>query len=133
MQRRILLLAGLVLGAASLGAQQPTATAKQAPKISKEETALRAQAKVSEDAAKAAALAAVPGATVKSSELEREKGKLIWSFDLAAPGKKGVEEVHVDAMTGKVIAREHEDAKAERAEAKAEKAEKKTNTSPKKP
>ena len=131
---------------ASAAAQQPAApksmakpeakqTAKpEAKSVAKEDqAALRNQAKVTEEAAKATALAAVPGASVKSSELENEKGKLIWSFDLTIPGKKGIEEVNVDAMTGKVIAKEHEDAKAEKAEAKAEKAEKKPNTSPKKP
>jgi len=104
-----------------------------APAAKEDEAALRKQAKITEAAAKATALAAVPGATVKSSELEKEKGKLIWSFDLTVAGKKGVEEVNVDAMTGKVIAKEHEDAKAEKAEAKAEKAEKKPSTLPKKP
>lgn len=141
----------LTLAVASTGSAQqsatlksaPTSEAKQASKpaakqvgkaaATEDEAALRKQAKITEDAAKATALAAVPGAKFKSSELEKEKGKLIWSFDLTIPGKKGIEEVNVDAMTGKVIAKEHESEKTEKAEAKAEKAEKKTNSSPKKP
>ncbi len=143
MQRRILFIIGpALLGALTLGAQQNTTPkpaakpqAKEAakPAAKEDEAALRKQAKVTEAAAKATALAAVPGATVKSGELEKEKGKLIWSFDLTVPGKKGIEEVNVDAMTGKVIAKEHEDAKAEKAEAKAEMAEKKANAPAKKP
>lgn len=37
--------------------------------------------------------------------------------DLAVPGGEGVEEVHVDAITGKVIAHEHEDEASEADEA----------------
>ena len=43
-------------------------------------------------------------------ELERETGKLVYSYDLKVAGKSGMEEVNVSAMTGKVLAREHESA-----------------------
>jgi len=33
---------------------------------------------------------------------------LIWSFDLTVAGKPGVEEVEVDALTGKIVGVEHE-------------------------
>lgn len=108
----------LLLVASVAAAQQAPASER---KLSKAEVALRAQAKVSEGAARATALAAVPGAVVKSSELEKEKGKLLWSFDLTVAGKKGVEEVQVDAITGRILSREHESDAKERAEAKAEK------------
>ncbi|MHB1310937.1 MAG: PepSY domain-containing protein [Gemmatimonadaceae bacterium] len=99
-----------------------TAGAQQAPvaKVSKEQAALRATAKVSEESARAIALKAVPGATVKEGELEKENGKLIWSFDLKVAGKKGVEEVQVDAITGKVVSREHESDAVEKKEARDE-------------
>ena len=71
---------------------------------------------ISEKAATRTALAAVPGGSVRSSELETEQGQLIYSFDLAVPRKSGIEEVHVSAITGRVIAIEHEGARAERAE-----------------
>jgi hypothetical protein len=58
----------------------------------------------------------VPTGTIKSVELEREHGALIYSHDLIVPGRKGVEEVNVDAMTGKVISQEHESLAAERKE-----------------
>jgi len=86
-----------------------SAGAQEAPKkLSKKEIALRATAKVTEDSARAIALKAVPGSKVKEGELEKEKGKLIWSFDLKVAGKKGVEEVQVDAITGKIVSKEHE-------------------------
>ena len=113
--KRVVITFALLLIAASAGAQQATTE-----KLSKKEAALRAEAKVSHDAALATALAAVPGATAKEGELEKEKGKLIWSFDLKVAGKKGVEEIWVDAVTGKVINREHESDAAEAKEAKGE-------------
>ncbi|MEP6989396.1 MAG: PepSY domain-containing protein [bacterium] len=85
---------------------------------------LKAQTKIKESAARITALAKVPGGRVKSSELEREKGKLIYSFDIATKGKSGIDEVQVDAITGDVVGGvEHESPKAERKEAAAEKKE----------
>ena len=85
---------------------------------------LKAQAKVSCATATKTALAKVLNAKVKSSELEVEKGKLVYSFDLAVKGKDGIDEVQVDALTGEVLSVEHEDAKAEAAEKAAERQEK---------
>lgn len=84
------------------------------------QAALRAQAKISEDSARAIALREVPTGKVRSAELEREHGRLIYSFDVGVAGKSGVEEVNVDARTGAVVAHEHESAAAERREARAE-------------
>jgi uncharacterized membrane protein YkoI len=67
-----------------------------------------AEAKVSQADAQATALAEVPNGTVKESELEKEHGKLIWSFDIATPGTQDISEVNVDAMTGKVVSKETE-------------------------
>jgi hypothetical protein len=65
---------------------------------------LMAEAKVSKETAQQTALAKVPGGTVKDGELEKEKGKLIWSFDITIPDSKDIKEVAVDAITGDVIA-----------------------------
>ena len=46
--------------------------------------------------------------TVKEAELEKEKGKLIWSFDITTPDSKDVTEVNVDAITGDVVSIEKE-------------------------
>jgi hypothetical protein len=83
-------------------------------------SALRKEAKITESEARKTALAQVPGGKVQSHELERENGKLIYSYDIKVAGKPGVEEVNVDAVTGQVVAHQHEDAKAEAKEKKSE-------------
>src|SRR6266850_6132949 len=84
----------------------------------KKELKLQAEAKVSKADAEKAALAKVPGGTIKEGELEKEKGKLIWSFDISQPGTTDIKEVHVDAITGEVIAMETESAAKEAKEKK---------------
>lgn len=86
---------------------------------------LRKEAKISAKTARATALKEVPNGKIHSTELERENGKLIYSFDIKVSGKSGIEEVTVDAITGAVVTHEHETPKAEKKEATAEKKEKK--------
>jgi hypothetical protein len=81
---------------------------------------LRAEAKVTETKATATALARVPQGNVKSVELEREKGMLVWSFDIAQARAKGVTEIQVDAITGKIVSLKKETAAQETKEATAE-------------
>ncbi len=88
-----MLAAGLLASGAS-----GCATEKQ------EQAELQAQAKISREAAQQTALAKVPGGTVKDGELEKEKGKLIWSFDITTSSSKDIAEVAVDAITGAVVA-----------------------------
>ena len=64
---------------------------------------LEAKAKISRADAEKTALAKVPGGKIKDGELEEEKGKLIWSFDIATEGTKDIKEVAVDAVTGEVV------------------------------
>ena len=73
---------------------------------------LMAEAKVSQEDAQKTALAKVPGGAVKESELEKEHGKLIWSFDIATPDSKDIMEVEVDAVTGAVLGVDKETAEA---------------------
>lgn len=96
-------LALLPLNSAVATAQQGTAVA-----VTEESPGLLKQARISADSARKVALARVPGSRVKAAEIEREKGRLIYSFDLVSDGKTGVDEVAVDAKTGAVIAVEHE-------------------------
>ena len=77
---------------------------------------LAKQAKISLEKARATALAKVPHGEVRSEELEKEHGKLIYSFDIAVPGKSGIQEVNVNAITGKVLGVHHESAKDEKKE-----------------
>ena len=69
---------------------------------------LQAQAKVSRADAEKTALAKAPNGTIKEGELEKEHGKLIWSFDIATPDSKDITEVAVNAMTGEVVSVEKE-------------------------
>ena len=82
---------------------------------------LMSQAKIAKVDAEKIALGQVPGGTIKEGELEQEKGKLIWSFDIATPGTKDITEVNVDALTGKVIAVEKETPAAQAKEKKKDK------------
>jgi uncharacterized membrane protein YkoI len=86
-------------------------TTKPTPKITKEE-------------ARATALKKVPNGKIKSEELENEKGKWIYSFDITEPNNTGVTEVNVDANTGKIVDVKHETPKQEAAEGKKEAKEK---------
>jgi len=83
--------------------------------------ALKAEAKVTVEAATQTALAKVPGGTIKSSELEH--GKLIWSFDISKPKTRNISEVQVDAKTGMVVSETTETPKQQQAEAVKEKGE----------
>ncbi|MDE2221012.1 MAG: PepSY domain-containing protein [Gammaproteobacteria bacterium] len=85
--------------------------------------ALKAEAKISLEAASQTALAKVPGGTIKSSELEREHGKLIWSFDISKATTRNITEVQVDAKTGKVVSETTETPRQQQAEARKEQGE----------
>lgn len=62
------------------------------------------------------ARAKVPGGQPVSEALEQENGKLIYTFDLVAPGTSGVTEVNVDALNGSVLGVQHETASTEKHE-----------------
>lgn len=81
----------------------------------------KAEAKVSEADARTIASAQVPNGTIKESELEKEHGKLIWSFDMATPDSKDITEVNVDAISGKVVSMDKEKPEDEAREAAGEK------------
>jgi peptidase YpeB-like protein len=119
MNIRTTLVIGFIVGAlataGSLSAAPPDQTAVRHDVPSD----LAKQAKISLEEARATALKRVPGGEVRSEELEREHGKLIYSFDIQVPGKSGVEEVNVSAITGKVIGKKHESARTESSEEKA--------------
>ena len=65
-------------------------------------------ATVDEATARRTALSEVPGGEVAKASLENEDNRLIWSLDIKVAGKEGIEEIHVDAKTGKVVKSEHE-------------------------
>lgn len=87
--------------------QAPGKTPKPWPKH-ESQAQLQKEAKVSLADAEATALKAVPGSTIASHELERENGKLIYSFDMKGAGQTGIDEVNVDAVTGAMVDKSHE-------------------------
>jgi len=99
-QSGLLMLAGVILSSSVVHAQAVT--------IKEEKPGMLKLAKISPETATATALAKVPGGKVRSGEIEKEDGKTIYTFIVKVSGKQGVEEVNVDAMTGKVVAVEHE-------------------------
>ena len=130
------LLGGIAIAATVVGAQTPhtakapakaptaapvqaqTKAPAAAASYKKEVPAkLAAKAKIAEATAAATALAKVPGGKIESVELEEEDGKLIYSYDIKVAGKKGIEEIQVDAMTGAIAKAEHEDPATEAKEA----------------
>lgn len=104
--------------AASAGAQAAT----QQPKTDIP-PALAKSAKISLDSARTIAMHRVAHATIASQELERENGRLIYSFDMKVAGNSGIEEVNINALNGKIVGVSHEGPAAEKKEAAAEKKE----------
>lgn len=109
--------------AATAGAQATQGTrGAQQPKTDIP-ASLAKEAKISLDSARSIATHRVANATIASQELEREHGRLIYSFDMQVAGKPGVEEVNVNALNGKIVGVSHEGPAAEKKEAAAEKKE----------
>jgi uncharacterized membrane protein YkoI len=85
----------------------------------REQEKLAREAKISKEQAQQIALKRAPG-NVESGELEREHGKLVYSFDIRNSNGT-ITEVQVSAISGKVVRVEHETKKQEAAEMKKEK------------
>ncbi|MGI9090136.1 MAG: PepSY domain-containing protein [Gemmatimonadaceae bacterium] len=106
--------------ASAQSAQQPMQTKQQMGPKADIPASLAAKAKISESAARATALAKVPNSVVQAAELENEKGKLLYSYDLKVAGQSGIQEVQVNAIDGSVIGVEHESPAAVAKEAAAD-------------
>ena len=118
-----LVFAAITAAASTASAQHVTASAHPVPhKQRREETQaeLQKEAKLTMADARSMAMRTVSGSAIQAGEIEREGGKLIYSFDMKAAGKSGIDEVNIDAMTGKLVSKQHETPKDERAEAKAD-------------
>jgi uncharacterized membrane protein YkoI len=110
----------VLMAGASLAAAAPKTL--QENKETQEQERLKREAKISMDQAREIALKRAPG-TVESGELEREHGKIVYSFDIRN-SKGTIDEVQVSAITGKVVRVEHENKKQEAAEKRKESKEK---------
>ncbi len=109
-RRMFSLMLGMVLGFVAVTfAAQPS------------ETELMKQAKITKAEAEQIALAKVSHGVVKSAEIEKEKGHLVWSFDIAKPNTKDITEILVDAKTGKIISTQTESPRDQAKEAAADK------------
>lgn len=106
----------LLLAASVAGAQGTVHSRKAESQVD-----LQKEAKMTMVDARAMALREVPNSKVQAGEIEREGGKLIYSFDMKVTNKSGIDEVNIDAMTGKLVSKQHETPKDEKAEAKADK------------
>lgn len=93
-------------------------TVKHVRQVEPSQADLQKLTKITMVEARAIALKKAPG-TIKSEELENEHGKLIYSFDISTGGT-GITEVNVDAINGKIIAVQKENAAKEAAEKKLE-------------
>lgn len=82
---------------------------------------LTKQAKITRTQAQQIALAKVPHGSVKSAEIENEKGRLVWSFDIAQPGTRDITEIWVDAKTGRIVSNQTESPQDQAKEAAADK------------
>jgi hypothetical protein len=90
----------------------------QGVKVTENKPGLLKKAKITADSAIAVAKARLPKATINAAEIEEENGKLIYSFDFKTAGKSGIDEVNVDAMTGKLVGKvQHESPADEKKEA----------------
>jgi competence protein ComGC len=81
------------------------------------------QAKISKTKARKIAQAKEPTGKIESEELEKEHGKLVYSFDIRN-AKGTITEVQVDARTGKIVSVEEENKQAEEKEKQQEAKEK---------
>ncbi|MEA2723745.1 MAG: hypothetical protein QOH59_1516 [Gemmatimonadales bacterium] len=88
--------------------------------IKEESPGLAAEAKIDPAAARRTALAKFPDGKIVKEEIEKENGKLVYSFDIKNGKQSGIDEVLVDATGGTVVSVDHEDAAQEAAEAKKE-------------
>jgi hypothetical protein len=114
MKIRMIICLGL---AAGLLAGCESEKGERGEKKEHEQAKLMAEAKVSKDAAEQTALTRVPNGTLKEAELEKEKGKLIWSFGFTTPDTENIIEVNVDAINGDVVNVETETPEKENKEA----------------
>jgi uncharacterized membrane protein YkoI len=94
-------------------------TPLMAANASNDQARMQKEAKVSMRHAREIALRKVPGGRIDSAELEREHGKLIYSFDIKT-AKPGVTEVQVSAISGSIVSIKHESPAHEKAEQKQE-------------
>jgi uncharacterized membrane protein YkoI len=104
------IITAVTVGLLALGLSAGVSARTTAPKKSKIPASLKSEAKISLADARATALKRVPD-EIKEEELEKENGKLVYSFDIKATGQKDITEVRVSATDGSIASVEKEAAK----------------------
>lgn len=112
------ILFAVLVGGAAFAAASPNTSATQSSNQSSSESGLQErlarQAKITMEQARATALNRAQG-NVESGELEREHGRLVYSFDIRN-ARGTITEVQVSAITGRIVRVEHENRRHEAAE-----------------
>jgi uncharacterized membrane protein YkoI len=121
-----LLIGTLMLAALSLSAE--AATAGSYGKSQKGQAKLARQAKITLEQAREIAIKRAPG-TIEEGELEREHGKLVYSFDIRNDHGT-ITEVQVDARNGQVVSVQEENAQQEADEKREDQRKAKTGKHP---
>ena len=111
------LIRAMVVGFLAIGLCVAAGAQTQTPKKSNIPAALKKDARISIEAARATALKKVPG-EIQEEELEKENGKLVYSFDIRVTGQKDITEVQVSAIDGSIVSVEKENAASEAKEKK---------------
>lgn len=131
MLNKLIATAAAVIACTFGGAQSAAA---QAPQYKRDvPDSLAKAAMVPEAAATATAQKRMPKGTIQAMELERENGHLMYSYDFKVPGKSGIDEVNVDAMSGRVLHVAHEGPAQEKKEAAEDARAAKAKAAPKTP
>jgi hypothetical protein len=65
------------------------------------------KARIPQDSARAVALAHVPHGNVQAQQLRLEHGRLVYFYDIAVPGKGGLEELQISAADAQVLSVQH--------------------------
>jgi uncharacterized membrane protein YkoI len=88
------------------------------------EAQLMKEARVTKSQAEKTALMKVPNGIIMSAEIEKEHGRLIWSFDIAKQGTKNITEVQVNAINGNIVSLQIETPKDQATEVAVDRAKK---------
>lgn len=112
------LVTGALMTATATSALATRSQEAQENKKSAAQEKLQRQARITMDQARETALKRAPG-TVEDGELEREHGRLVYSFDIRN-AKGTIDEVQVSAISGRIVRVEHESKAQEAAEKRKE-------------
>ena len=108
------IIAAVLLAGTSMMTMAAATTTQESKNKEVQQQKLQRQAKITMDQARETALQRAPG-TVEDGELEREHGRLVYSFDIRN-AKGTITEVQVNAITGKIARVEEENKQQEAAE-----------------